>query len=297
MVAGLSIRVPGWEKMKGNGALGGWAFVTGASAGIGRELAAAFAARGHDLILTARNEEALAALARDLIARHAVKAKTMPADLSLPGAGEAIAEALAEAGLAIEILVNNAGVACEGDFARISLDDGLRLLQVNVVALTSLTRLLLPPMLARGRGRILNLASIAGFMPVPRLAAYAASKAYVLSFTEALAEELRGTGVTATALCPGLTDTAMIRGSELGKPVPAAMIMSAKDVAEAGCAACLSGETVCVPGFANRVVTSGAPLLPRALVRAIGGAVTGGGWDWVASALRAGGLADGRSVR
>jgi len=283
--------------MKGNGASAGWVLVTGASAGIGRELAAAFAARAHDLILTARNEEALAALARDLVARHAVKAKTMPADLSLPGAAEAMAEALAEAGVAIEILVNNAGVTFEGDFARISLADHLRLSQVNIVALTSLSRLLLPPMIARGHGRILNVASIAGFMPVPRLAAYAASKAYVLSLTEGLSEELRGTGVTATALCPGLTDTAMVRSSELGKPIPATMIKSPKEVAEAGCAACLAGETVCVPGLANLAITTGAPLLPRSVVRAIGGAMTGGGWDWIASALRAGGFSRDRSAR
>jgi hypothetical protein len=283
--------------LKGNGAVAGWVLITGASAGIGRELAQAFAARGHDLILTARNEEALAALARDLVARRAVKAKTMPADLSLPGAAEAMVEALEEAGLAIDILVNNAGVAAEGDFARLSLDDCLRLLQVNVVALTSLTRLLLPPMMARRRGRILNVASIAGFMPVPRLSVYAASKAYVLSLTEALSEELRGAGVTATALCPGLTDTAMVRESELGKPIPAAMIMSAKDVAEAGCAACLAGEAICVPGLGNRLLTSGAPLLPRGLVRAIGGAMTGGGWDWIANALQASGFPGGRSAR
>ncbi|HVP99696.1 MAG TPA: SDR family NAD(P)-dependent oxidoreductase, partial [Roseiarcus sp.] len=163
--------------------------------------------------------------------------------------------------------------------------------------LTSLTRLLLPPMIARRRGRILNVASIAGFMPVPRLAAYAASKAYVLSLTEALSEELRGTGVTATALCPGLTDTAMVRGSALGKPIPAAAIMSAKDVAEAGCAACLAGETVCVPGVGNRLLTSGAPLLPRGLVRAIGGAMTGGGWSWIANAMQATGFRGGRSVQ
>jgi len=283
--------------MKGNGASAGWVLVTGASAGIGRELAQAFAARGHDLILTARNEEALAALARDVVARRGVKAKTAPADLSLPGAAAAMVEALEEAGLAIDILVNNAGVAAEGDFARMSLDDCLRLLQVNIVALTSLTRLLLPPMIARGRGKILNVASIAGFMPVPRLAAYAASKAYVLSLTEALSEELLGTGVTATALCPGLTDTAMVRGSELGKPIPAAMIMSAKDVADAGCAACLAGEAICVPGLGNWLLTSGAPLLPRGLVRAIGGAMTGGGWDWIANALQASGFPGGRSAR
>ena len=199
---------------------GEWVLVTGASAGIGRELARAFASCGCDLILSARNEGALAALARELVATHAVRAKTMPADLSLPGAAEAIAEALEGASVEVGVLVNNAGVIFEGDFADITLDDHLRLLQINVVALTSLTRLFIPPMLKRGAGRILNVASIAAFMPIPRLAAYAAAKAYVLSLTESLSEELRGTGVTATALCPGFTDTAMVRGSQLGKAFP-----------------------------------------------------------------------------
>ncbi len=140
-------------------------------------------------------------------------------------------------------------------------------------------RLLLPPMIARGAGRILNVASIAAFVAVPQLAVYAAAKAYVLSLTEAVGEELRGTGVTATALCPGFTDTAMMRGSALGRPIPATMIMSAKAVAEAGCGACLRGEAIAVPGLANRLITGGAPLAPKALVRAIGGAMNGGGWE------------------
>ncbi len=275
-------------KVNANGAnrASGWVLVTGASAGIGRELAKAFASRGYDLVLAARNEGALAALARELAAIHAVRAKTMPVDLSLPGAAEAIAAALAEAGVGVDILVNNAGVAFEGDFATIALDDHLRLLQINVVALTALTRLFLPPMLKRGSGRILNVASIFSFTPVPRVAVYAAAKAYVLSLTELLSEELGGTGVSATALCPGATDTAMVRGSELGKPIPAMMIMSPQEVAELGCAACLKGETICVPGVANRLLTSGAPLLPRRLVRGVGGWMTAGGWDSIASVMR-----------
>jgi len=264
---------------------GEWVLVTGASGGIGRELARAFASRGCDLILTARNEGALAALARELVAAHAVRVKTMPADLSLPGAAEAIAGALEGASVEVGVLVNNAGVIFEGDFAGIALDDHLRLLQINIVALTSLTRLFVPPMLKRGAGRILNVASMAAFMPIPELAAYAAAKAYVLSLTESLSEELRGTGVTATALCPGLTDTAMVRASQLGKAFPARMIMPAKDVAELGCTACLKGETICVPGLANRLLTSGAQLLPRKLVRGLGGMLNVRGWGSMASSL------------
>lgn len=269
----------------GVGRASGWVLVTGASAGIGRELARAFGSRGYDVVLAARNEAAMAALGSELVARHAVRAKTMPVDLSLPGAPEAMAAALAEANVAVDILVNNAGVAFEGDFATIAIDDHLRLLQINVVALTTLARLFLPPMLNRGWGRILNVASIFSFTPVPRVAVYAAAKAYVLSLTESLSEELRGTGVSATALCPGATDTAMVRGSKLGKPIPAMMIMSPQEVAELGCAACLKAETICVPGVANRLLANGAPLLPRRLVRGVGGWMTAGGWDRIAIAL------------
>jgi uncharacterized protein len=272
-------------KAKSAGRPGEWVLVTGASAGIGCELARAFASRGYDLLLAARNEDALAALARELVAAHGVRAKTLPADLSLPGAAEAIADALAEANIEVGVLVNNAGVIFEGDFAGIALDDHLRLLQINVVALTSLTRLFLPPMIERGAGRILNVASVASFMPIPKLAVYAAAKAYVLSLTEALSEELRGTGVTATALCPGLTDTAMVRKSQLGKGFPTALIMSPEDVAELACAACLKGETICVPGRANRLLAGGAQLLPRTIVRGLGRKVNVNGWGKIASAL------------
>ena len=274
----------------------GSVLITGASAGIGRELARVFASKGYDLILAARSRDTIEALAKDFIATHGVGVKSVPVDLSVSGAAESIFRGLEQNDVPVDNLVNNAGVVFEGDFSRVSLDDHLRLLQINVVALTSLTRLFLPSMLQRRSGRILNVASMAAFMPFPRLAAYAAAKAYVLSLTEALSEELRGTGVTATALCPGFTDTSMIRGSRLGKLVPAAMIiaamiMSAAEVAEQGCAACLAGETICVPGVANWVLTSGAPILPRRLVRMIGGLMTGGGWGWTAGASAAPGHA------
>jgi uncharacterized protein len=267
----------------------GWALVTGASAGIGLELARAFASRGRDLILTARNEKAIANLAREVIATYGVEARPLIADLSLPGAAEAIADAVARARVDVGVLVNNAGVLFEGDFVGIPLESHLRLLHVNIVAATSLTRLFLPAMLERRRGRILNVASTAAFAPIPRLAAYAAAKAYILSLTESLAEELRGTGVTATALCPGFTDTAMTRGSSLAKQVPAMMFMSAKDVAAAGCAACLKGEAICVPGVVNKVVAGSAPLLPRMLFRGIGGFMNRGGLERIANVLKRGG--------
>jgi hypothetical protein len=140
-------------------------------------------------------------------------------------------------------------------------------------------------MMRRRRGRILNVASIGAFMPLPRFAVYGATKAYVLSFTEALAAELSGTGVTATALCPGITDTAMLRASALGTLVPNMLVMSAAEVAKRGCAACLAGQVVAIPGLANRTVASGAQTLPRALVRFLGGSVTSGPWGRMARAL------------
>jgi short-subunit dehydrogenase len=266
----------------------GWTLVTGASAGIGLELARAFASRGHDLVLTGRNEKAIADLAREVIATYGVEARPLTADLSLPGAAEAIADAIARARVDVDVLVNNAGVLFEGDFVDVPLESHLRLLHTNIVAVPSLTRLFLPVMLERRRGRILNVASTAAFAPIARLAAYAAAKAYILSLTESLAEELQGTGVTATALCPGFTDTAMTRGSSLAKPVPAMMFMSAKDVAAAGCAACLKGEAICVPGVVNKVVAGGAPLLTRKLARGIGGFMNRGGLERIANVWKRG---------
>jgi short-subunit dehydrogenase len=272
----------GWKSAEASG----WVLVTGASAGIGRELARAFASKGHNLILLARSREATMELARQLVAANGVNVKTMPADLSVTGAPEAIFEGLSGKGIPVDILVNNAGVLFEGDFSSIALEDHLRLLQINVVALTALTRLFLPSMLRRRAGRILNVASTSAFMPVPRVAAYAAAKAYVLSLTESLSEELRGSGVTATALCQGFTDTSMLHGSRLGEPVPSIMVMSPAAVAEQGYAACLAGETICVPGLANKLIVSGTPLMPRALVRGVGGFMNSGGWRRIGNARR-----------
>ena len=181
----------------------GTALVTGASSGIGLELARLFAHDGYDLILVARSVEKLDRLGAELSARHGIRARTVGADLGSPDAPGAIAETLKQAAVRIDVLVNNAGYGVHGPFAKTELQTELDLLRVNVVALTHLTKLLLPTMLARRAGRILNVASTAGFQPGPLMAVYSASKAYVLSFSEALAEELAGTGVTVTTLCPG----------------------------------------------------------------------------------------------
>jgi len=251
----------------------GCVLITGASGGIGSELAATFAEHGWHPVMVARNRDRLRELARDLEATHGVKATVLPADLADPGTPRAICDALQAQDIEVDILVNNAGLMFEGGFADTALDHHLALLQVNVVALTALTRLLLEPMLRRGSGRILNVASTAAFVPIPSLAAYAASKAYVLSLTESLSEELKGTGVTATALCPGFTDTEMVRGSARGRQLPSLVVMDARSVARQGYAACLSGKAVHVAGLANDIAVSGAGYLPRWLVRTVGGLV------------------------
>jgi uncharacterized protein len=247
------------------------ALVTGASSGIGAELARAFRRRGYDLVLLAGNRSRLDELARDLRVEGAAPPIVLAADLSRAGAAQRVFADLQRRGLAIDVLVNNAGIMCEGDFVDAEPDELLQLLQTNVVALTALTRVFAPGMKARGAGRILNVASIAAFAPAPRIAVYAAAKAYVLSLSEALAEELASSGVTVTALCPGFTETGMLERSNVGQKLPRAIVMSARAVAEQGCVACLAGERVCTPGLVNAVTALGARLAPRPIVRFLGG--------------------------
>jgi hypothetical protein len=244
------------------------ALVTGASSGIGRELARILAREGHDLALVARSEERLVELAGELEKRHGIRVRTLAADLSDPGAPAALAAQLEHDRVSIDILVNNAGFGASGPFwetdARLELD----LIQVNVTALTHLTRLLLPEMLRRHSGRILNVASTAAFQPGPFMAVYYASKAFVLSFSEALASELSGTGVAVTALCPGPTDTgfqerAGVARSNLFRRF---RVLSAEAVAAAGYAGMRAGRRVVVPGLQNRLLAVVVRLAPGSLV-------------------------------
>ena len=252
------------------------ALVTGASAGIGQELARVLAANRLNLVLLARSRDKMQDLARELKADHGTNVTILAADLAEPGAPQAAFDALKDAGTQIDLLVNNAGLLFEGRFGGIALDEQMRLLQVNVVALTALTRLFLGPMLERNQGRILNVA-IAAFAPVPNLAVYAASKAYVLSFGEALSQELSGSKVTVTTLCPGVTDTGMIHGMNLGG-MPRMMIMDAKTVALEGYRACMAGKPVHVAGIANELAVQWIKYQPSWLVRAVSG-VLGRGRD------------------
>ena len=264
----------------------GRALITGASAGIGREFARAFAARGYDVILLARDREALFSLAREIVATYGVEASVMPADLATPEVANAIFERLHTQGTAVEILVNNAGVITGGDFVEIAWEEQLRLLQINIVALTAMTRLFLPAMVRRRGGRILNVASIGAFAPVPRLATYAASKAYVLSFTEALAEELRGSALPRRRYVP-VSPTRRCCAAPGSARLPDALVMSPAQVAAKGCAACLAGEALAIPGLANVALTSGSRLLPRSMVRSISGAINIGEWSRLLRAVLA----------
>jgi len=252
---------------KGND--GQTALITGASGGIGLELTRVLAANGFNLVLLARSRDKLEDLALELGAQHGTMVTIVPADLGEPGAAQAIFDSLNDAGVQIDLLVNNAGLLLEGRFGAIGLDEQLQLLQLNIVALTALTRLFLGPMLERNRGKILNVASVAAFMPVPNLAVYAASKAYVLSFGDALSQELGGTKVTVTALCPGVTDTGMVHGTSLGS-LPGMMIMDAKTVAQEGYRACMAGKPVHVAGIANELAVQWIKYQPSWLRRAVG---------------------------
>lgn len=244
------------------------ALITGASSGIGEALAQRFARGGTNLVLVARSEAKLQSLAQELAARHGIAAQALACDLADPDAPQQLVDQLAARGLTVDVLVNNAGFATYGPFAELELEGELRMLQVNVVALTHLTRLLLPEMIARQRGRVLNVASTAAFMPGPLMAVYYASKAFVLSFSEALNNELRGSGVTVTALCPGPTATGFQARAQMeqSRLVRGRRIMGVDAVADAGYRALLRGKPVEIPGLMNRIQTLLPRLLPRAAV-------------------------------
>lgn len=244
------------------------ALVTGASGGIGYELARLCAADGYDLVLVARDEAALARAAGELTAGRTIAARVVAADLARPDAPGEVAEMLAADGVAVDLLVNNAGIGAYGPFAASDLATQLALLRLNVVALTELTGRFLPGMLARRSGTILNVASTAAFLPGPLMATYYASKAYVLSFSEALAEEVRGTGVTVTALCPGPTRTDFHRQAAMrdSRMLRYRLAMDAAAVARAGYRGMQRGRRVVVPGRANWLMTQAVRAAPRALL-------------------------------
>jgi short-subunit dehydrogenase len=256
------------------------ALITGASTGLGAEFARLFARDKYNLVLVARTGPKLAELADELRQQHGITVKTIPLDLGLPQASQNLFEETQRAGIHVDVLVNNAGYGRSGNFADIPLEESYGQIQLNITALTLLTRLYLGPMLERRSGKIMNVASTAAFQPGPLMAVYYATKAYVLSFSEALADELRKTDIRVTCFCPGATLTefhkrAQTQNSRLFKQLAP---MDAKIVAEDGYRALMAGKILAISGFLNWLVAESVRFAPRKMVTAIS--------RWVAEPVR-----------
>lgn len=246
------------------------ALVTGASAGLGEEFARSLAAEGRDLILTARRAERLEALAAELREKFGVRVDVFPADLGAAEGPDRLIAAVGEAGLVVDTLINNAGFGARGGVAELSAERQLGQIDLNCRALVALTHAVLPGMIARGQGAILNVASLAGFLPGPWMAVYYATKAFVLSFSEALHEEVRGKGVRVSALCPGPTATEF---AEVAGTVDSALFRNASaDVASVvrdGLRALAANQAVKVSGARNALMAQATRIGPRALLRRV----------------------------
>jgi short-subunit dehydrogenase len=247
------------------------ALITGASTGIGLEFAKIFAQNGNNLVLVARTQSKLEALAQELSAAKGIKTWVFAYDLSLPESATQLFEACQNANLTIDYLVNNAGFGDYGAFHQSRWQKQADMIQLNIQTLTHLTHLFLPQMIQNRRGKILNVASVAAFQPGPYMSVYFATKAYVLSFSEALAAELEGTGVTVTALCPGPTESEFFKNAQAqdsnlvkGKKLP-----TAKEVALYGYERLLAGDTVAIHGAVNFILANTSRFMPRSLVTKI----------------------------
>ncbi|MBI3817270.1 MAG: SDR family oxidoreductase [Planctomycetes bacterium] len=244
------------------------ALVTGASAGIGRDFAELLARDHYDLVLVARDEARLRALAAELESRHGVNAFVIASDLSAAGEPARIFELLRSKSIQIGVLINNAGFGTFGLFVESDAAAQTRMIDLNVRALTELTRLFLPDMVARRNGRLLHVASTAAFQPGPTMAVYYATKAYVLSFSEALCNELEGTGVTSTVICPGPTDTEFQSRAnmDVSSVKNSGWMMTSRAVAEAGLRGMRRGKRLVIPGFINLLIAESVRFAPRAFV-------------------------------
>ncbi len=244
------------------------ALITGASGGIGYEFVKLFAQDGYNLVLVARNEQKLNQIADEFPRKFGINVTVIAKDLSLPTAPEEIFAQLQQASIKVDVLVNNAGFATYGLFNELDLTKELQMVQVNVVCLTHLTKLFLKDMVKQGYGKILNVASTAAFQPGPLMAVYYATKAYVLLFSEAIANELEGTGVSVTAVCPGPTESGFQQRAAMedSKLVSGQKIMDAATVAKIGYRGLLDGKTVVVPGVKNKLLTETVRFTPRKLV-------------------------------
>jgi short-subunit dehydrogenase len=247
-----------------------YVLITGASGGIGYELAKLFARDRHSLVLVARNADKLAQVAAEL-QTSGVTVRTIALDLTAPPAPRFLFDQLQRESIAIDILINNAGFGAYGEFAQMPEETILGQIALNITALTELTRLFLPPMIARRQGRVMNVASTAAFQPGPLLAVYYATKAYVLSFSEALANELRPSGVSVTCFCPGATHTDFARraGVEKSRLFKKVGGMSSEKVALDGYRAVMEGRTLAISGVHNWLVAQSTRFAPRKMITAV----------------------------
>ena len=246
------------------------ALITGASGGIGYELAKLFAKDHHDLILVARSGAKLAQHADELQRQFGITARAITCDLSVTSGAQALFDQVQRENVAVDFLVNNAAYGKHGDFAQIPIEESLGQIQLNISALTALTKLFVDPMIERRRGRILNVASTAAFQAGPLMAVYYASKAYVLSFSEALANELKPSGVTVTCLCPGPTETGFQERAAMGNARLVKLgMMSAKAVALEGYRGVHAGKPLVIAGFRNWLVAESVRFAPRRMVTAV----------------------------
>jgi len=247
------------------------ALVTGSDSGIGRAIALQFASEGAAVVVNYAHNQPKAEEVRQLIEKQGGRALVLQADLSQYQQALGLVQQTVEQLGRLDILVNNAGYGKFGEFAKLPLEEDIGMIQLNMVTLTILTKLFLGPMLERGSGRIMNVASTAGFQPGPLMAVYYATKAYVISLSEALASELQGSGVTVTCLCPGATDTEFQKraGTENTALFRKLRPMDAQTVARAGYRGLMSGQTLVIPGFRNRLLAESVRFGPRKLVTAI----------------------------
>ena len=251
------------------------ALITGGSTGIGFELAKCFAAHGHNLILVARHSDALEAAAGKIEGKYGVTGTTLSVELSDPESPQKLFDSVDGDGIHVDFLINNAGFGLGGQFADTDLGKELDMIQVNATSVVQLTKLFLPAMIKRKEGRIMNLGSTASFQPGPNASIYYATKAFVLSFSEAIAEELRHTGVTVTALCPGPTHTEFAErsGTTNTRLFKQSIVASAEDVARFGYAAMMRGQRVAIPGIGNKLLIQAERIAPRRLVTMITGRI------------------------
>jgi len=247
------------------------ALITGASGGIGYELARLFARDHHNLVLVARSGEKLNQVAAELQSQFGVTVKAMALDLAVPPAAKFLFDQMQREGVTVDVLVSNAGFGGFGEFASMTEDEILGQIELNIASLTHLTRLFLPPMLARRSGKIMNVASTAAFQPGPLMAVYYATKAYVLSFSEALANEVTGSGVVVSCFCPGATDTGFAKraGTEDSRLFKKLRPMNAEVVARDGYRGLMAGRTIVISGVQNWLVAESVRFAPRKMVTAI----------------------------